>query len=234
MKTLIVMPTYNEAQNIEGIIAEVHTHAPQVEVLVVDDSSPDGTAQIVERVAAREPRVRLLMRAGKEGLGKAYLHGFSEALRDSALDRLVMMDADFSHDPAHLPQMLELAQHHDVVIGSRYTRGGATEGWEPWRKALSTGGNLYCRVVTGMPVNDATGGFNMISVPLLRRVNLASLDSSGYAFQMELKYLLWRSGATIVEAPIVFKNRREGESKISNHIITEGIVAPWKMRFKKR
>jgi len=192
MSTRILIPTYNEAKNIEDIIAKVFEAVPHASILVVDDSSPDGTGEIVRNVMNREPCVQLLERHSKEGLGKAYLHAFSETLKDPITERIVMMDADFSHDPAYLPAMLKAAEEHDVVVGSRYVRGGATEGWESWRKLLSSGGNLYCRFIANMPINDATGGFNLISAPLLRRIDLSTLDSSGYAFQMELKYLLWR------------------------------------------
>ena len=143
-----------------------------------------------------------------------------------------MMDADFSHDPEYLSEMLNRRSQADVVIGSRYIPGGSTEGWEPWRKALSNYGNLYSRFVTRMPIYDMTGGFNCMSAAALRSIDLDSLDLSGYAFQMQLKYAFWKKGYIIHEIPIVFKNRREGESKISNHIILEGLLAPWKLRLK--
>ena len=143
------------------------------------------------------------------------------------------MDADHSHDPMYLPALLAAAEHADVVTGSRYINGGGTEGWELWRRMLSIGGNWYCRIITGMPINDATAGFNLIRTELLRHVPLQKLDSSGYAFQMELKHLLWKHGARCVEVPIIFRQRRGGESKLSGHIIREGITAPWKLLLKR-
>lgn len=233
MKNVIVIPTYNEKENIVKLIPEIFKLIPDVFVMVVDDNSPDGTAETVREMAKDHPNLSLLFREKKDGLGRAYVHAFSELLKDKKVSRIVMMDADFSHDPKYLLEMLKESEKHSLVIGSRYIRGGRTVGWELWRRILSFGGNFYCRLVTGMPINDCTGGFNMISAELLRKVDLSNIDVSGYAFILEIKYLLWRAGAVIKEIPIVFKNRTGGESKISSHIISEGIVAPWKMRFKK-
>jgi len=233
MHTVVIIPTYNEAENITTIIPRVLSSVPNVWILVVDDNSPDGTALKVEEIMRSEKRVGLLNRNRKEGLGKAYVHAFDEVLKDHSIEYLVMMDADHSHDPKYLPSMLEAVEQADMVTGSRYIEGGETEGWEVWRKMLSTYGNTYCRIITGMPINDATAGFNVIRTSTLRRADIRRLNLSGYAFQMELKYLLWKSGARCIEVPIVFKNRKEGESKISNHIIREGLIAPWKMRFRK-
>jgi dolichol-phosphate mannosyltransferase len=230
----IIIPTYNEAQNIAGIIVRVRELLPDARILVVDDNSPDGTSAIVKEIALKDPNVRLLARAGKEGLGKAYLHGFREVLENPDVTHLIMMDADFSHDPEYLPQLLDRTKTHELVIGSRYIPGGGTEGWEGWRRYLSSGGNFYCRIITGMPINDMTAGFNVISTGALRRIDFDRLDSSGYAFQIELKYLLWRAGVVPLEIPILFRNRREGESKISNHIIVEGLIAPWKLKLRNR
>ncbi len=230
----VIIPTYNESKNIELIIRAIKKVAPKVRILVVDDSSPDGTSDIVLSIGKKDPSVGLLLRPKKEGLGKAYLHAFSELGKDSRIEWVVMMDADFSHDPDYLIPMLEAARTHDVIVGSRYVRGGDTEGWEPWRKMLSKYGNIYCRYITRMPVCDCTAGFSMIRKNFLTREKLQMLDLSGYAFQMELKYMLLKSGARFFEVPIVFKSRREGESKLSNHIIGEGILAPWKMIFKNK
>jgi len=230
--TLIILPTYNEKGNIASIIDRILLAVPSAHILVVDDSSPDGTADIVRQIEKTNLAVKLLVREKKEGLGRAYLATFMHVLKDQQYDFLVMMDADHSHDPAYLPTMLLRAKDHDVVVGSRYCKGGGTEGWELWRVLLSRFGNLYCRVITGIPVYDATAGFNVLRTSMLRLAPLQGIDLSGYAFQIELKYLLWRHGARITEVPIVFKCRREGESKISNHIIREGLIAPWKMRFK--
>ena len=228
----ILIPTYNEAGNIASIIARVREVVPQARIRVIDDNSPDGTGKIVADIAARDPQVRLLSRTGKEGLGKAYLHGFSEALKDESITHVLMMDADFSHDPEYIPELIAKSADHELVTGSRYIPGGATEGWEGWRRYLSTGGNTYVRAILGIPVHDVTAGFNLIATDALRRVDFSRLDASGYAFQIELKYLLWKSGARPAEVPILFRNRREGESKISNHIIAEGLLAPWKLLLK--
>jgi dolichol-phosphate mannosyltransferase len=162
-------------------------------------------------------------------LGRAYLAGIAESL-DRA-DALITMDADFSHDPAHLPALIEAGKSHDLVIGSRYTKGGGVAEWEPWRRALSLGGNLYTRAVTGMPVSDATSGFQLVHTQALRGLNLANVSASGYAFQIELKFRLWSNGATLAEVPIVFQARRGGESKLTSHIVREGVLTPWRLRF---
>jgi dolichol-phosphate mannosyltransferase len=234
MKTTIVIPTFNERANIHDLIPDIFSKVPNVRITIVDDNSPDGTQDEVLSLQKKYKDLNLIKRERKEGLGKAYTHAFKILLKDSNIDTLVMMDADFSHDPSYLPHLINLRKEADVVIGSRYTDLGDTEGWEMWRKILSKGGNLYCRTITGMPINDCTGGFNAISTNILRKIDFGHLDSSGYAFIMELKYRLHKVGARFKELPIIFRNRREGESKISSHIIKEGIIAPWKMRFKTR
>ena len=231
--TVIIIPTYNEKENIREIISQVFTYMPDSHILVVDDNSPDGTADIVTDMQSQNKSIFLLPRAGKEGLGKAYLHAFRHVLATMSPTHIVMMDADMSHHPRYLPHMSRMIKPHGVVVGSRYIPGGDTVGWEPWRKGLSYFGNIYARTITGIPVNDLTAGFYMIDADLLRKANLDDIDSSGYAFQIELKNLLHKSGAHIQELPIIFGNRIGGESKISNHIISEGILAPWKIRFKK-
>lgn len=228
----IIIPTYNEAGNIREIIARIRESAPEARILVVDDNSPDGTGSIVAEIALQDAHVQLLSRGGKEGLGKAYLHAFQESLKDETISAVIMMDADFSHDPEYLPVLIRTSEGIHAVTGSRYVPGGATEGWEGWRRYLSTFGNIYCRIITRLPVHDVTAGFNLIPTNALRAINLEALASSGYAFQVELKYMLWKNGTTFKEIPILFKNRREGESKISNHIIAEGLIAPWKMVYK--
>lgn len=233
MKNVVVIPTYNEKGNVVRLIPEIFKLLPDIFVMVVDDNSPDGTAGAVLEMKKAFPNLSILSREKKEGLGKAYTHAFSELLKDKEIQRVVMMDADLSHDPKYLPEMLRESAKHSLVIGSRYIKGGGTVGWELWRRILSFGGNIYCRLVTGMPVTDCTGGFNIISAELLRKVDLSNIDVSGYAFILEIKYLLWRAGAIIKEIPIVFQNRTGGESKISGHIISEGIIAPWKMIFKR-
>jgi dolichol-phosphate mannosyltransferase len=233
MNLALVIPTYNEAGNIRDIIQSVRTLLSEVRIIIVDDSSPDGTADIVTTVAQLDPLVTLWSREKKEGLGKAYQFAFLKLLSDSEVDVIGMMDADFSHDPSYLIDMCTALQDADVVIGSRYCKGGATEGWEYWRVVLSRWGNRYSSWVTGIPVRDTTAGFCLFRATSLARVYVETLSSAGYAFQMELKHRLWKQGARIIEIPITFRNRREGESKISRHIISEGLIAPWKMRFSK-
>lgn len=234
MNIIVIIPTYNERDNVENIIKEVFYYMPHANILIVDDDSPDGTGDIVKRLQVNESRLHLLVRKAKEGLGKAYIHSFKHIFNVFAPSKVVMMDADMSHHPKYLPKMEELLDSGvSVVVGSRYVYGGGTVGWEKWRKALSYYGNIYARFITGIPVKDLTSGFYMIDANVLRSLNFDDFDSSGYAFQIELKNLLKNNGGVFVEIPIVFRNRTGGESKISNHIISEGIMAPWKIRFKK-
>lgn len=242
---VIVIPTYNERENIRTLVPAIFAAVPTVSILVVDDHSPDGTAAEVRTLQSRFPCVSLLERSGKEGLGRAYIHAFTTVLADPTLTTVTMMDADYSHDPQYLPAMFAASRAGaSVVVGSRHMRGGATVGWELWRRILSFGGNFYCRLITGLPIYDCTGGFNVMHAVLLRKIDFSTFDLSGYAFIMELKYALWKAGrqqASLApqageifkEIPIVFRNRVEGESKISFNIIREGIIAPWKMIFKQ-
>ncbi len=244
-KHVIVIPTYNECENIRTLVPAVFAAVPFVSILVVDDNSPDGTAAQVREMQSRFPQLALLERKGKEGLGRAYIHAFGVVLADPIVATVTMMDADHSHDPKYLPAMFTaIAEGASVVVGSRHMRGGATVGWELWRRILSFGGNLYCRLITRLPIYDCTGGFNVMRADLLRKIDFSTFDLSGYAFIMELKYALWKAGrqqaslassagGIFKEIPIVFCNRVEGESKISSNIIREGIIAPWKMIFKK-
>ena len=234
MNVRILLPTFNENDNIEGILRRIFEVVPQASVLVIDDASPDGTGRTVARLAEEFENVKLLDRARREGLGRAYIAGIAESLEDAdgeCADAIITMDADFSHDPGHLPEMIEAAASHDVVIGSRYVRGGGVADWEAWRRALSAGGNLYSRMVTGMPVRDATSGFQLVRTEALRKIGYRRIAASGYAFQIELKYRLWRSGARLVETPITFQTRRGGESKLSSHIVREGVLTPLRLRF---
>lgn len=232
MKNLVIIPTYNESQSIGMLIEKIFSIVPDAHIMVVDDNSPDGTADIVKGLSARFPALFLFSRSSKEGLGKAYIDAFAE-VKNKDFETIITMDGDLSHDPGYLPSLISNAETSDLVIGSRYIKGGRTEGWELWRRLLSRFGNFYCRLVTRMPVSDYTSGFNAINIKYLRKIDLNKIDNSGYAFLIELKYFLWKSGAKLKEVPIVFKNRAGGESKISNHIIGEGIIAPWKMIFKK-
>lgn len=228
MKIRILIPTFNENSNIEPFLRGVFEVLPDADILVIDDSSPDGTAETVRRLLPEFANLELLVRPRREGLGKAYLAGIGESL-DSA-DALITMDADFSHDPAHLPALVEAAESHSLVVGSRYIEGGGVEEWEPWRRALSSAGNGYSRMVTGMPIHDLTSGFQLAHTSALRRLDLAKIAASGYAFQIELKYRLWRSGASWVETPITFRARRGGESKLTGHVVMEGVLTPWRLR----
>ena len=232
-KDLIIIPTYNERENITLLVEEIFKVMPQVFIMVADDNSPDGTGVVVKNLAQKLPQLSLLSREKKEGLGRAYTHAFQVALANPEIESVVMMDADWSHHPKYLKAIFEKKGSYDVVMGSRYTEGGGTEGWELWRRVLSFGGNLYCRLITKMPVKDCTGGFNLIHTNILRKIDLSNIDMSGYAFIMELKYHLHKAGASFHEVPIIFKNRTGGESKINNHIISEGVLAPWKMILKK-
>ncbi len=231
-KVVVIIPTYNEAQNIAPIIARVREFAPHVHVLVVDDNSPDGTGNIVRGLMEHYPNIALLSRPRKEGLGKAYLHAFAEVLKDPTVEWIQTMDADFSHDPQYFSDIFEASKNADVVVGSRNIAGGGMAESALWRRLLSRFASYYCRFITGMPVHDCTAGFIRIRTTLLREVVQERFDSSGFAFLMELKYKLWGRGARIKEVPIIFGNRGEGKSKLTKRIIIEGFIAPWRMRLK--
>ncbi len=233
MKALVLLPTYNEKDNIQLVLEKIFNSIPGISVLVVDDNSPDGTASQVKDLQQRWPQLFLFQRERKEGLGKAFIATFKKVLVDySNFEAVVMMDADLSHDPKYIPEMLRQLERYDVVVGSRYISGGGTEGWELWRRALSYFGNVYCRFITRLPVHDCTAGFNCIRFSLLRRLVFDELGSfTGYAFEMALKYSFWRKSATFKEIPIIFKNRSLGKSKMSNQIIREGIMTPWRLIF---
>ncbi|MES3005131.1 MAG: polyprenol monophosphomannose synthase [Patescibacteria group bacterium] len=233
MKNVIILPTYNERENITRIVPEIFSAVPEVYILVADDNSPDGTADVVRSLQNQYPNLSLVSRPEKNGLGKAYINAFNYVLKDTDVKSVIMMDADLSHQPKYLPEMLNRSKTYDVVTGSRYVKGGGTHGWELWRRVLSFFGNLYCRTITGIPVMDCTAGFNVINADLLRKIDFSKMDMSGYAFIMELKYLLYQAGGKFSEVPIIFNNRIGGESKMSGHIINEGILAPWKMILKK-
>jgi dolichol-phosphate mannosyltransferase len=210
---------------IEAILATV----PGLDVLVIDDNSPDGTGQLADQIAAREPRVQVLHRAGKEGLGRAYLAGFAWALaRDYGL--ILEMDCDFSHDPRYLPGMLAAAEQADLVLGSRYVAGGGTVNWGLLRKLISRGGSLYARTILGLTVRDLTGGFKCFRREVLEGIDLPSVECTGYAFQIELTYRAARRGFRVVEIPILFADRRVGHSKMSRRIVLEAIRKVWSIR----
>lgn len=233
MKDFVVIPTYNERENIKLLVPVIFGLLPEVNILVVDDNSPDGTAEIIRDLQKKYSNLNLLENPKKNGLGNAYISGFKQVLNDNSVSHIITMDADFSHSPADIKRLLDSASGYGLVIGSRYVRGGSIAKWELWRRILSWGGNLYVRLVLRYPIRDWTSGFTCISVDTLRRVNLDELDLSGYAFLQELKYLILRADVSFMEIPILFGSRREGESKISGFIIREGITGPWKMRLKK-
>lgn len=226
----VIIPTYNERENITHLITEILAY-PRFNVLVVDDNSPDGTGAFVAEMAHQEPRVRLLSRPAKLGLGTAYLDGFRYALNEGA-QFLFEMDADFSHHPCYLPSLLRAAeQRYDLVIGSRYVRGGGTTDWGLLRQLISRGGNLYTRLILGMHLADATGGFRCYRRQVLETLNLDAVRSNGYAFQIEMAYRTLQAGFRVGEVPIVFPDRRVGQSKMSRRIVVEALVNVWKLRF---
>jgi dolichol-phosphate mannosyltransferase len=228
-RPLIIIPTFNERDNLEGIATAALAALPGAHLLVVDDNSPDGTGALADRMAAVDPRVHVLHRPGKQGLGRAYLAGFDWALgRD--YDRVFEMDADFSHDPKYLGAMLEAAETHDVVIGSRYVAGGGTQGWSLPRRLLSRGGSFYARVILAMPVRDMTGGFVCYRREALEALELGAVSSTGFVFQIELKYRAYLRGLSIVEVPIVFPDRVVGESKMHAGIAFEAVAQVWRLR----
>ena len=229
MRTVVVLPTYNEAENIVGFLRAVRQAAPDVDILVVDDNSPDGTAALGEETASELGRIKVLRRPGKLGLGAAYRHGFTTAF-DEGYEAIVSMDSDYSHDPEVIPTMLRLlADGADAVIGSRYVPGGATVDWPLRRRVLSKWGNRYTAAVLRLPVSDCTSGYRAYRAEALRAINPATTTAEGYAFLTELVRKLIANGATIVETPIVFRDRRFGTSKMSGRIIAESmlLVTKW-------
>ena len=228
----MVLPTYNERENVAGLLAAVRSTIPAAEILVVDDNSPDGTASVVEEAASELGQIKLLRRPGKHGLGSAYRDGFAVAL-DEAYDAVVSMDADFSHDPASLPDLLRLLDAGaDAVIGSRYVPGGDTVDWPLHRRWLSRWGNRYTSLVLGLQVRDCTSGFRAYRAEALRAIDPGSTSAEGYAFLTELVRRLVRPGFRVMETPIVFRDRRYGESKMSGRIIAESmvLVTRWGLR----
>ena len=223
-RALVVIPTYNESENIVAILAAVGAAVPEVGVLVVDDGSPDGTGKLVEEAAAANPRIHLLVGEGKAGLGRAYVNGFTWGLA-RGYDYFIEMDADFSHDPNALGSLLAAAADHDVVIGSRYIKGGGVEGWSQGRHALSYGGNIYARVLLGFGVKDATSGFRCYRRAVLEVLDLPGVRSNGYGFQIDMTYRAWRRGFSLKEVPITFREREAGVSKMSRAIVAAAFVA---------
>lgn len=222
-RVVVLIPTYNERDNLPGIIGRVRASVPDLDILVLDDGSPDGTGALADEIAAADPHVHVLHRSGKQGLGKAYLAGFEWALQRD-YDAMVEMDADGSHQPEQLPQLLAAIATADVVIGSRWIRGGAVRNWPASRKVLSVGANLYTKVLLGMSVNDATAGYRVYRASALRTMGLAGVESQGYCFQVDLTLRAVRAGLEVVEVPITFVEREVGVSKMGNDIIKEALV----------
>ncbi|HKG92974.1 MAG TPA: polyprenol monophosphomannose synthase [Gemmatimonadaceae bacterium] len=230
-RALIIVPTYNERENIGRLISEVLAQDPRLEVLVVDDNSPDGTGEIVETLSGQNVRVHLLKREKKLGLGTAYVAGFGWALA-RPYDYVFEMDADFSHPPSHLPQFLEAIKDADVVLGSRYRNGKVTVvNWPMSRLMLSYSANIYARFVTGLPLFDSTGGFKCFRRGVLAAIDLKDVRSNGYAFQIEMSFRAWKRGFRIVEIPILFVDRTEGQSKMSKRIVREAVWMVWRLRW---
>lgn len=230
-RALVVVPTYNERDNIGRLIGEILEQDYTLDVLVIDDSSPDGTAGVVRELVARNPRVHLMERPGKMGLGTAYIAGFRWAL-ERGYAYIFEMDADFSHDPKHLPELLRAIQTADLVVGSRYLNGRLTVvNWPITRLFLSYAANVYARAITGLKIYDATAGFKCFRRKVLEAIDLTEVKSSGYAFQIEMHFRVWKRGFRIVEIPIVFYDRTEGESKMSKKIVREAVWMVWRLRW---
>ena len=229
----VILPTYDEAENLERIVGAVLEQLPPSgTVLVVDDHSPDGTGEIADRLARSNESVRVLHRARKEGLGPAYLAGFHLAL-DAGAQRIIEMDADFSHDPAYLPRLIGATENADLVIGSRYVPGGGVTEWGPMRRFISRGGSAYARLALGLPIRDLTGGFKCFRREVLEAINLDTIEARGYAFQVETTYRALKAGFRVVEIPIVFRDRADGTSKMSRSIVAEAIWRVPAMRFRR-
>lgn len=229
-RALVIVPTYNERENLPRLVPEILEQDPRIDVLIIDDASPDGTGEVADRIASGSVRVHTMHREGKLGLGTAYIAGFRWGL-EREYDAFFEMDADFSHDPSHLPQFLEAVREFDVVLGSRYLHGRVTVvNWPMSRLILSYGANLYARIVTGLPVTDATGGFKCFRRSVVEAIDLDRVWSEGYSFQIEMSLRAWRSGFSIGEIPIVFADRDVGESKMSKRIIWEAVWRVWALR----
>jgi dolichol-phosphate mannosyltransferase len=227
---LVIIPTYNERENLPRIVPVILDQDPRLDILIVDDGSPDGTGQIADELAAGNSRVYVLHRGSKLGLGTAYLEGFRWGIA-RRYDAFFEMDADFSHDPSHLPAFLAAIEHFDLVLGSRYLEGRVTvANWPIGRLLLSYFANSYARVVTGMPVADSTGGFKCFRREVLEAIDLDQVESNGYAFQIEMSFRAWKQGFRLGEIPIVFVDRNVGESKMSKHIVREAVWRVWKFR----
>jgi dolichol-phosphate mannosyltransferase len=231
MKTLVVIPTYDESDNVAAMAEALFAVDPSLEILFVDDNSPDGTGDVIEGLIKNDSRIHCLHREKKEGLAKAYLAGFKRAIELGA-DRIVQMDCDFSHAPKDVPRLV--AEDADLVIGSRYVKGGATPGWPFKRRLISRMGGIFIRTVTGMPLRDPTGGFKCWKVSALKAMQYDTIESAGYSFQLEMNHKAWKTGLKISEIPIIFTDRVKGYSKISAGIAVESIKISLRLRFGKK
>lgn len=229
MKSIVCIPTYNESDNIIRMIDAIHIVVPETHILVIDDGSPDGTAALVKERMAIDARLHIIERAEKLGLGTAYCEGFAFAL-ERGYNVIMQMDADFSHDPKDIVRFLDEIQTSDLVLGSRYVQGVNVINWPMSRLLLSWFANLYTRVITGMPIADATGGFKCFRADVLQRIDLANIKSNGYAFQIEMNYKSWRLKVRLREIPIIFTDRISGVSKMSKNIICEAVFLVWKLK----
>ena len=230
-RVLIVTPTYNERDNLTPFVEDVFRALPEAHVLVVDDASPDGTGELADQLAKDDPRIQVIHRPGKMGIGSAYVTAFRHGIREG-YDMIFEMDTDRSHDPGYLPDFLRaMEEGADLVIGSRNVPGGGVEGWGLGRHLLSKGGSLYSRQILGLKIRDLTSGFKAFRTNVLLAIDLEQVESEGYSFQIELTYRAIRRGFRVVEVPIVFVDRRAGESKMSRRIFAEAVLMVWKMRF---
>lgn len=230
MKSLVIIPTYNEKENIQDIINAIFLQQPGIHILVVDDGSPDGTGDIVRKMGVENPNIHIIQNKGKSGLGKAYLQGFQWGI-DNQFDYCIQMDADFSHRPVDLAKIVKALGGNRIIIGSRYIEGGATSNWAWYRKAISIFGSLYSRLILGYPLRDWTGGFNAWPTLILKKIKLNEVRSEGYSFQIEMKYRGLKAGTEVLEVPIIFDERREGASKMSLAIVIEAFFRVWQIRF---
>ncbi len=230
-RILVIIPTYNEADNVRELVAEIHAVNETIHILVVDDNSPDKTWELVEEMKAEDSRIHLIRREGKLGLGTAYVAGFKFAI-ENGYDFIFQMDADFSHNPKSIPKFLEAIKDKDLVIGSRYKNGVRVVNWPIKRLILSFMANVYTRVITGMPVADATGGYKCFRKEVLVELDLDKIRSNGYAFQIEMNFKTYKKGFRLAEIPIIFEDRRVGISKMSKRIIIEAIFTVWSLRLR--
>lgn len=234
MKVIVVIPTYNEKDNIAYLIRSIFEHHPDFSILVVDDNSPDGTAGVVKELQNEYPRLTIHQRSKDKGFGKSYIDGFKKIIPMGEYEMIVMMDADFSHDYKEIPEMARKISEYDVVIGSRYIHGGKIDNWRLHRRILSRFANFYARTILGTPISDLTTGFMCFRKDILSKIDVDSIRSEGYAFLIDFKYKIFKAGLKIFEYPIVFNERREGQSKMSFKNIWEAIFLPWDLRLSRK